>query len=328
MANSSRLIDWILKYSDLLQFKVIQLKWISDWMPGYFDYKVSIFARGKTHNGRGIDKNEAIAFSKASAEALERCATNGLDSPWNTSAYIDYVGARQRAYHELVGIDRTLCHHFCKKPFKQIDLKVLEYHFNLRVLKKMLDKNDLEIGLYELCPVSDAKICTMMAWHKNPNYKIRGFVNGFGCGADIKSAVVNATFECLRTMTAVFLGHAHSNIPLEKLEYPGSSSWHFWLTHNSLEAMNYFKRYLKPQKNLAVDFLPENLSIQDATFQRITTLDRIFPDLPLSIVQARSDKFIHPQFGPTVLDAHTLKRLEQFNNAPVEVDHNIPHFYG
>lgn len=327
MADNTQLVDWALANSSKISLKVTKLDWISDWLPGHFDYQIAITCNAVIYRGRGIDPEEPVAFAKAVAEAFERFAMTGYENPWATAAYIDYDGAATRAYYELVGIDRALCHHYCKERFSPLDLSVLPGYFDLKQIKKALKKNGLEARLYELRPVMDARTCTMMAWHKDTGHKVQGFVNGYGCAQSIAKAAASAAYECLRTAAAVYLGGAKPERPLGELNQPGSAWYHFWATQTK-ECMDYFSNNLQPPPHPAVPQPPENLSIKDVTIQRISTLSREFPDIPLFIAQAKSDKFIKPQFGPFRPDGATLNRLKEFCGHAVEPDLQVPHFYG
>lgn len=327
MANTSRLVDWALSNSSRLSLKVTKLGWISDWLPGHYDYQVAITCKAAVYRGRGIDTEEPVAFAKAVAEAFERFAMAGFENPWATAAYIDYDGAAARAYYELVGIDRALCHHFCKERFGQLELAALPEQFNLKRLKIVMEKNNLETQLFELRPVTDAKICTMMTWHKDPRHNVQGFVNGYGCAQTIEKAAVSAAYECLRTAAAVYLGGAKPDRPLKELKQPGSAWYHFWASQTK-ECLDYFTDYLLPAKNYILPLAPERLSRKDVVIEQVSTLSRDFPDIPLVIAQAKSNRFIKPQFGASRLDVAAVKRLTEFCGHPVESVVTVPHFYG
>lgn len=327
MANTSRLIDWALSNSSRISLKVTKLGWISDWLPGHFDYQIAITCKTEVYRGRGIDTEEPVAFAKAIAEAFERFAMTGFENPWATAAYPDYAGAAARAYYELVGIDRALCHHFCKERFSPLDMAVLPEQFDLNQVKRTLAKNNLEIQLFELRPVMDAKICTMMAWHKDPRHKVKGFVNGYGCAQTMEKAAASAAYECLRTAAAVYPGGAKPDLPLEELKQPGSAWYHFW-ANQTKECRDYFADYLVPEKNSVSLLAPEELSRKDVIIEEISTLRHDFPDIPLVIAQAKSDRFMKPQFGASRLDAAAIKRLTEFCGHPVESVVTVPHFYG
>jgi len=107
MANSTQLTDWVIANAKRLELAVTRVGWVEKWLPGYHDYQVKISLRKNIYAGRGIDRQEQIAFEKSVSEALERAATRGLEYPWTTAAYENYDGAKLRAYQELLGMDRV-----------------------------------------------------------------------------------------------------------------------------------------------------------------------------------------------------------------------------
>lgn len=274
-----------------------------------------------------MDSEEPVAFGKAIAEALERFAVDGFENPWATAAYLDFDGASARAYFELAGIDRALCHHYCRTRFNKLDISVLSGRFRVGQIKKMLDRYGLEAGFYELRPTRDAKICTMMAWPKGQAKEELGFVNGYGCSGDITVAATSAAYECLRTAAAVYLGGARPERPLSTFNQPGNPWFHFW-ANQTAASINYFRKYLMPLKDPGEVLPPESLSVKDVRIGRITTLDNAFPGIPLVVAQAVSEKFIKPQFGPIRMDPATERRLLEFCGRRVVPEAQVPHFYG
>jgi hypothetical protein len=327
MADISRLIDWALAHASQIDLKVTKLQWIDSWLPGHYDYQVSITHSGVKHKGRGIDLDESVAFGKAVAESFERLAMSDYENPWATAAYLNPEGAARRAYQELLSIDRAICHHYGKVRFKNLDTEILSDVFQLKQLKKMLAKNGLVLHLYELRPTTDAKVCTMLIWHTDSNHPIKGFVNGFGCSNNLEEAAKHAAYECLRTATAIYLGNARPEEPLETLNTQGNSWWHFW-SSQSKASKNYFMDNLVPLNNETNAFIPEHISYSDANIVPVETLHVLFPDLPLSIAQASAERLITPQFGPFQGDAATIKRLETFCGHGIDTYTEVPHPYG
>lgn len=132
---------------------------------------------------------------------------------------------------------------------------------------------------------------------------------------------------CARTVVVCLSTDYKPEEPIENYKTKGSPRWHFWETQTAA-SMKHLTDYLIPKPGQEPQYTPEKISVKDVGFSRIGTLDSLFPDLPLSIVQAHSAKLIKPQFGPFVDDTETMKRLAEFNEAPVRVDTSVPHFYG
>jgi hypothetical protein len=327
MENSKRLIDWAISNSKKLNLEVTTVEWINEWLPGYFDYQIKIKLNNNPYTGRGIDINESLAFAKGLAEALERFAVSFLQNRWCSAAYYDYNEAAQRAYYELLTIDRVLCHHFCKKKFRMLSFDEIKLIDGINHLIKMLEKHQLKMGIYELKPGMDAKVVSTLIWSTNPNHSIQGFVAGFGCDRNLKDAIIHSILECLRNAAAIFVGGLKAE-PEELFCSPTNPRWHFWQALKK-ESREYLEKYLIPKPGEEINLEVEYISINDVNFTQINTLNSIFPDIPLVFVQATSDKLIKPQFGKFFPDTHTIKRLKVFNGGPLEIDTNIPpHFYG
>ena len=325
MANSS-IVEWTIENSSRLNLEVTRVTWVDEWLPGYFDYQVRIAACGKTYTGRGIDAVEDLAFAKAVAEALERAATCGLRDCWATAAYPDLFGAKERAYSELLGIDKVLCHHYCRRRVRILGQEALGTSFPIKPFLKMLKKNRLEVTVLELTPSLDARVAGVFVSSLDPACAIKGFVKGYGVEKTLESAVIHALIECMRNSVTVFLGGATPN-PGELSCDATNPRWHFWQAQTA-ESLKYLRTHFVAGAVAGSRLEPEIVSITDATFTRINTLDSIFPEVPLCFVQAHSDKLLKPQFGKFQGDALTMKRLEAFNGGQIELPTDIPHFYG
>lgn len=326
MASISKIADWAISNSQRLDLKATRLTWVEEWLPGFFDYRVFIRFQGEEYRGRGISRDEQTAFVKAFAEAIERASTANLDYPWATAAYPDYPEAMSKAYRELVGIDRMLCHHFCRKPAQVVSLQSTKDILPLKPLIKMLRKYRLEIVLCEMRPVSDAKVAAAFIWSTDDNNIYQGTISGTGCEIKFVDAAAQAVIEALREGVAIFVGKVEQE--LKALRGPvGNPWWHIWTNAASERSKNYLKEKLLGDAG-CVSYPAENISSADVDFTELAGLRSFLPGIPLIIAQAKSDKLIRPQFGPFVGDIATMKRLEEFNGGPIEVITDIPHFYG
>ena len=321
------LTDWLLNNSDRLSLRAEKYRWIDEWLPGFFDYGVIIKVDGKDYSGRGIDKNEQLAFEKAASEALERAAvkTARLKMLWSTAAYPNYEGAALRAYRELVGIDRVFCHHYSEKKIRRMDWGETGGYFPDGALYKQIKKSRIDFSLYELRPTLDSKVVCGIA--SGGGLGFNGFLSGFGADKDIKSAAAHAAIECLRTVAACLLTEYSPKEPLEVLKRRGEPRWHYWMAQ-SAEALAHLKGRLLPRPEEQVTLKAEDISISDVSFERIDSLRTVYPDLPLEIAQAKSEKMIAPQFGEIRMSPDVLARLRNFSGAEVSPREMPPHFYG
>jgi hypothetical protein len=330
MANNSALIDWVLPKISALNINISRAQWVDKWLPGYFDYRVTMPFNGEVCVGRGIAKSEILSFEKAITEVFERASVKFpqfVGCSWGTAGFPDFDGAKKRAYFELLAIDRVLCHHFCKKKIKPVPLFVLNDRLTLKVLEKNLFKNKIQFNLYELTPAMDARVVVALASGKESSHPVPGFVAGFGSGENLSDIALQATLECLRTAIAVFVEGERSEVALDSLKNKKSPWWHIWMLQ-TIESENYVREYLLPKTEAQENVLPEDLSGSDIEFHAINTLKNMFSDIPVVFVQARSNKLLSPQFGDFVADCKTIKRLENFSKKEFVLDVPVPHFYG
>lgn len=330
MANLSSLNKWIISNQNRLELDVTKITWTKEWLPKYFDYKIQIKINEINYVGRGLDKDESIAFDKAAAESLERAAVDiaNLDSAVGFAAHPDLKMAKYRAYFELLGFDRVFCHHHSRCQFDYLPLEITERQLPIKSLKKQLLQHDLILSLYEMQPTSDAKSATAFIWCcNNDNISKPGFVSGFGCDFSIESAAIHAVLECLREGIAVFIEKQQCSPELlSKLEMANDPQWHFWINQNNKRKEELFENIV-PSTSCKKILNMENIAFETIKFKEIESLSSIFQDLPIKIVQAQSDHLAHPQFGNIELSEHNKKRLAIFYPSLINPV-RIPHFYG
>lgn len=331
MADIPELTDWVLPKISKLNIAVSRVCWVDKWLPGYYDYRVKMPFNGEVCVGRGIASLEKMAFEKAITEVFERASVKYKEfseCPWGTAGFPDRTGAQKRAYLELLGIDRALCHHFCGKRFADLSLSVIDKKLNRCILDRNLKENNLELRLYEMRAAEDARVVVALASGKSAPCPASGFVAGFGSSNDISDAALQAVLECLRTAVAVFVGGERPVVSLESLRKARSPWWHIWMLQTE-KSEDYVKERLLPKSGAAEEeALIERISIADAQFYEITTLKEQFPDIPLVFMQAKSNRLLRPQFGDYVGDPETVARLGCFSGKFNANEKSVPHFYG
>lgn len=325
MADFSTITAWAVKNTARHEISLTKLSWINDWLPGFFDYRAKVRVGTGVYFGRGIDTHENTACDKALAEALERAAVAEMPSPWAAAAYPELAGASERAYLELVSIDRVLCHHYTKIPFARLDFSILEKPIDINAIKHALGAHGLHLELCELRPVTDAAVAAAFIWSER-DHPVKGIVCGYGCKIDLPSAVSHALIECLRTAAAVFCGEVAPE-PWETKCTPGNPRYHFWMAQKEAakDFLNNTLLPLIPRGNPS--WQPENISRADVSLEEIYTLNGHITELPVKVVQATSAALIRPQFGKIFMDTQFLQRLEQFAGKKVAPETDIPHFY-
>lgn len=329
MAFAPQLADWALSRARELQLEVVRVSWTDEWIPGYSDYEARISLNGGIHVGRGLARDERLAFTKAVAESLERAATSLTrgDCRTGTAAHVDFSRAAWNAYCELLGFDRAICHHLCGSRFSRIPLDIVTDDIPLRLLKERLIAHGLFITLCRARPAKDAEVCVAAIWRGSPAAVQTGLVCGFGCDSHLRAAASHAVLECLREACTVFIGGAGPSVPLEELERLQDPQWHFWMTQTR-PALEYFQKHLRPTNDAEEAPPAEDVSFADVLCRRLETLDELLPDIPLSIVQARSDRLMTPMFGQRALDEAALLRARRFGGKDALVENSPPHFYG
>lgn len=194
MENHPELIDWALKNADKLHLKVTRLTGIGEWLPAHFDYHVAMTVDGAGVFGRGTDADEPRAFLKAVSEAVERAACQGLEYPWATATHSDRQQASLRAYRELLGMDRALCHHFTGTRVRPLELAALNYGGMADSLSTTCRKYGVILRLCELRPAADTRVVAAYAWRPGPGNP-PGVLSGYGCAETVSEAGRQASMK-------------------------------------------------------------------------------------------------------------------------------------
>ncbi len=328
MENHAELIDWALRNSDKLHLKVTRLTGISEWLPNDFDYHVAITVAGTSVSGRGTDPDEPRAFLKAVAEAIERYACQGLEYPWATSTHGDRQQASLRAYRELLGMDRAMCHHFTGTKARSLDITALNCKGLADSLNKTCQKYGIILRLCELRPATDTRIVAAYAWQSGPEPP-PGVLSGYGCADFVPEACRQAIIECVRKIGPIFIEREKPQEEMSELEAVRSPWWHIWKMSQETAGLDYLKDAILPAVGEAVSVTAEALSVKDVNFREIVGFKKHFPDVPCVVMQAYSDKLLVPQFGRATLNPGTIGRLKIFSGGTcAKIQTEVPHLYG
>ncbi|MGC8728451.1 MAG: hypothetical protein ACP5SD_04205, partial [Elusimicrobiales bacterium] len=289
MANLSRVNSWVLPKISSLGIKVYKLKWIKEFIEGYHDYRLTMTFNSKICVGRGIDLKEELAFEKAATELFERASVafpEFYENPWATAAYPDEEGAKIRAYRELLCVDRGICHHYTGKGFKKLDLDIISEKINLKKLKNKLFKNNIYPYLYEMMPSSDNfAVCFICSLGEIENSK--GLIFGFGADKDLIEASFHAFLESLRNAVAVFVSKEKPSVSLEEFKKNRNPEWHIWEYQKEDNIKKFVNNIIL---NETKNFEKEEVTLKDIKFKEIKSLKNIYPDIPIKIWQAESEK--------------------------------------
>lgn len=325
MANNPQITDWILYNAKSLKLDVTRLTLTTEWLPGYFDYHSEIQIDEVVYSGRGIDRDEELAFIKSVAEALERAACRSLNEPWGTSAHVSLREAKRHSYYERVTLDRALCHHFCRQPLHSESLAIVSSRIDCYTLIQHLKKHNLALEIFQMRPVIDAKSVMAIAYPLEANKF--GFISGFGTSPSLAEASMQAIKECLRDVLAVFVAHEKPAKQLKELREARDPLYHHWFNALHPEALAYFNTYLRPE--IAENVLrKEAISITDMTFEQLDSLAQYFSGIPFVFLKANTDKLLVPQFGSFLNTKKTQKRFNEFCVDGIVADTSMPHSHG
>lgn len=328
MENYPELIGWVLGNADKLHLKVTRLTGISEWLPGHFDYHVAMTVDGAGVFGRGTDTDEPRAFLKAVSEAVERVACQGLEYPWATSTHSDRQQASIRAYRELLGMDRALCHHFTGTKVRPLDLAAPNFGGLVNSLARTCRKHGISLRLCELRPAADTRVVAAYAWRTGSDNP-PGVLSGYGCADTAPEAGRQAITECVRKIGPIFIEKKKPQEEMAELEKTRSPWWHIWKMSQEAAGLEYLRGVLIPTDGKAETFTTEKVTIKDVNFREVDGFKKHFPDAPCVVMQAYSDKLLLPQFGKTSLDAAALARLKSFYGGDCpRIETEIPHLYG
>ena len=124
MVDKKKLSRWLLDNYKTLELRSTQFNWVSEWLPGFHDFGVSITIGGRIFHGRGMASHSQLAFEKAGAEAIERafCYENGISSS-GVAAHPQIKLAQIKAQDELIERDRFFCHYLTKTPFQKMSME-------------------------------------------------------------------------------------------------------------------------------------------------------------------------------------------------------------
>ena len=193
---TKKLNSWLLSHYKSLALKVTQLDWIQNWMPGHYDFQVSITLEGRQHIGRGVDNNSDLAFTKAAAEALERgfCFENHISTS-GVAVHTEESAARENAKNELIERDRFFCHYFTATPFEEIGDD--SYHG----IREKLKKHNITMKIFEMNPLNQTRSFVCLSTGERV-----GLVVGLGTCRDKSVAIKKSVIECLINTVASLHG--------------------------------------------------------------------------------------------------------------------------
>jgi ribosomal protein S12 methylthiotransferase accessory factor YcaO len=226
MANSQKLISWLLNNSAELNLQVTEFTWVRDWdLVGVFDFQVTIELHGRTFTGRGTAPSEELAFLKAGAEAIERAFCGGLEiSTMGVAVHTTESLAQQNAKRELVERDAFFGHYYSKTSFSNLENDLIfEFEQKWPNAFRQLRDSKVDCHFYKADSMLDPVLVCVFS---GPNRASKfGGIIGLGSNSQKLEAMQTAFFEGLRNVAVninLQTADAISEIDFLKIEKPRS----------------------------------------------------------------------------------------------------------
>lgn len=207
------LTEWLLDHASILDLKVGRYDWTVDWLPGFFDFSLTLEVGGKVFSGRGVGESEVKAFVKAGAEAVERCVFAASDRP-NTNGFAVHQNqelARRNAVHEILERDAFFCHYLTRTPFEKIPQPLLEKSIPgyLRICAKIkMLGGQLHFGRMRTAHGIPAVACVTTGEDCLQPF---GLMVGLGCAETLENAIMQAFLESFSRAVGLLEGRQAAN---------------------------------------------------------------------------------------------------------------------
>lgn len=204
MADSERLKAWLLTHSKLLNLRLTQFDWVSDWkLKDLYDLQISIEIRGQKFIGRGTAATEDEAILKAGGEALERAYTSGNRvHSTGVAVHTDPKTAQTSARLELNERASFFWHFFSETPFLRLSSSHWS-HLRERYLGAFEKLKVLKTDLSFFSTNSKNGVPTLICIATDASEpKTWGGIIGLSAKMEISKAIEGAFFECLRATAA------------------------------------------------------------------------------------------------------------------------------
>jgi hypothetical protein len=300
---------------------------VDEWCPKLIDFIVTIVVKCEMFEARGMAETEDLAFTKAVAEALERCVMrhSGVYSSNGLAVHSTLERAREGAQCELIERDAFFCHWLTKKPFERIlDIQDSTLDIGGTPLAEINDRIaslgiNLKISEMQALQPYSAFICVASGVNAPRPF---GLHMGMGSHIDASEAIKHAVVEWLRT-TVAWCSPVYSGKPAMTLSEfqanPVKGPQQHELLALSMESFGKLDHLLPIQGNPAAN--SSILSVQNADIQfRILEKPVLIMDAPIIAVQAHSRSLQDAFFGYPKPEHINLPRLSQFVGSDIKFD--------
>ena len=311
MACKKELANWLFDNRESLNLTVLKGQWVKEWLPDFHDVRVQIELEGRVYEGRGMDKNADLAFTRAGAEVIERAVIyhSKLKSSNGIALHAEEPKAKENALYELLERDQFLCHFFTTTPFAELNpFIVKELEIDFEYIREKLEKESIEITLKRtLFSNPTTAICLAR------KVSAKGFngILGLGASDTLSKSASKAIAECLTNVVWYMDNELHAE-GLEGLHPFNSKQVHGPQDHHKL--------YLGNSNECDLDWVfslsrSESESIRwegKVTFHKIDVPFQSLETAPIHIFKATSNEVQNVFYGLTKEENLNMERLEQF----------------
>lgn len=310
MDDYKELNKWILTHSKSLDLQVERLNWVNCWLPEYHDFLVTGKAFGRTFEGRGMDKNESVAFYKSFSELVERiyCFDHKLNSN-GVATHVHKIQAVANAKKELIERDAILCHYLTKNAFQKHESFSIPNEFE--ELSSRLKKDGITLNFGWANSVGNnfhVAIC-----HADGGEHF-GTLCGFGCDEKPANSLESAILECMINVVA----HLDGNLDLFPLSVNELYKKDFakGLDHKRV----HFSHKLFKLKTGEVDFdASQKMEKDEFEIQILKTSLPLLNNIPLYVARATSVNLQNMYYGQNQRQNINFERLSSFAGREVSL---------
>lgn len=322
MDDAKKLIHWALNLKPDYKAEISNFDWPQRFALNQLDYHFKFTYKEETYDGRGLAVSSEIALVKAIVEAIERTIIDKhqLNNSNGIAAHFDIVQATESALCELIERDVFLCNYLCVEGGVQEVEQHLLPDFCLTTVKEFENKN-VSICFYELGMLLNRTVILAIT---------NGFdrLNPFGCviglGASlIKEKAIAAAFSEVARNTVTYIDR-DSCIEWHQSEndfFKEDNQNFSILEHGKLALSEEYGRWLwnyflekKKYKIKDNDIRENEIEIN------VLELDRVFAELGVKVVQARSKAMQNLFFNKTQPQKINQDRLYRYMQAAYSVE--------
>ncbi|MBT4762891.1 MAG: hypothetical protein HOO06_14450 [Bdellovibrionaceae bacterium] len=327
MENQKKLNRWLLDHHKELGLKATQVTWVKEWLPGFYDFQVSLSINNKTHIGRGLAENMDLAFTKAGAEAIERaiCVENSIGS-CGVAVHTYLEKAQLNAKNELIERDRFFCHYLTKTPFQKINIELAK--INLEYILAKLNSYGVDLQFFKMTSLNKTKSVVCISKGISS-----GLVLGLGASENIDIAAKKAFTECL-TNTVAAINQLIEPLSLDdfyskQIVEPDDHRRLYSSTSKLIEQNSWIYKDKNNRDNIKKQN-PEFAEESSFKYEILNSNHKILKNSPLTAIRCKNPHFQKSFYGEFDKKYINLNRLQVFSNNPIELNdlNLLPHPLG